>query len=63
MLLIGHSLGGAAALMAAGQLETVRAVATIGAPIEPAHVERLIGVSTTQSHEDGSATQSPSRLT
>lgn len=56
MLLIGHSFGGAAALMAAGQIESVRAVATIGAPSEPAHVERLIGLSKTQSYEDGSAT-------
>ncbi|RMG61713.1 MAG: OsmC family protein [Bacteroidetes bacterium] len=40
-LLIGHSLGGAAVLMAARQLDTVQAVATIGAPAEPAHVKGL----------------------
>jgi putative redox protein len=39
-LLIGHSLGGAAALMAAGRLGAVRAVATVGAPADPAHVLR-----------------------
>ncbi len=33
-LLVGHSLGGAAAIMAARHLETVRAVATIAAPSE-----------------------------
>jgi putative redox protein len=37
-LLIGHSLGGAAALAAAASLATVRAVATIAAPFDPAHV-------------------------
>jgi putative redox protein len=37
-LLVGHSLGGAAALAAGGQMETIRAVATIGAPADVAHV-------------------------
>jgi putative redox protein len=37
-LLIGHSLGGAAALVAASRLEAVKAVATIGAPSSAAHV-------------------------
>ena len=34
-LLIGHSLGGAAVLRAAGRIESVRAVVTIGAPFDP----------------------------
>ena len=55
-LLVGHSLGGAAVLMAASELEEVRAVATIGAPSEPAHVEHLIGATTSKTHDDGSAT-------
>lgn len=37
-LLIGHSLGGAAVLAAAGQIASVRAVVTIGAPFDPGHV-------------------------
>ncbi|MEP3302488.1 MAG: bifunctional alpha/beta hydrolase/OsmC family protein, partial [Roseibium sp.] len=37
-LLIGHSLGGAAVLAAAGDLPEVRAVATIGAPSDVGHV-------------------------
>lgn len=41
-VLIGHSLGGAAVLHAAGDLEHVRAVATIGAPHDPAHVRHLL---------------------
>lgn len=37
-LLIGHSLGGAATLAAAGDLATVKAVATINAPFDVRHV-------------------------
>ena len=42
-LLIGHSLGGAAILAAAGHLPRVKAVATIGAPFDPGHVKGLFG--------------------
>jgi fermentation-respiration switch protein FrsA (DUF1100 family) len=41
-ILIGHSLGGAAVLAAAGRIAEVRAVATIGAPFEPGHVKGLL---------------------
>ncbi|MBC8048720.1 MAG: alpha/beta fold hydrolase [Chitinophagales bacterium] len=37
-ILIGHSLGGAAVLAAAGDIPEVKAVATIGAPSDAAHV-------------------------
>src|SRR6201995_6112641 len=37
-LLVGHSLGGAAVLAAAGQIAEARAVATIAAPSDPGHV-------------------------
>ncbi|KQB98290.1 osmotically inducible protein C [Loktanella sp. 1ANDIMAR09] len=37
-LLIGHSLGGAAALKAAPMLTGIKAVVTIGAPFDPGHV-------------------------
>ncbi|WP_439393601.1 bifunctional alpha/beta hydrolase/OsmC family protein [Bradyrhizobium sp. PMVTL-01] len=40
-LLIGHSLGGAAVLAAAGMIAEARAVATIAAPSDPAHVTGL----------------------
>ncbi len=40
-LLIGHSLGGAAILAAAGDIASARAVATIAAPADPAHVTHL----------------------
>ncbi|RMF03417.1 MAG: OsmC family protein, partial [Bacteroidetes bacterium] len=41
-LLIGHSLGGAAVLHVADKLPSVKAVATIGAPYNPAHVKHLL---------------------
>jgi putative redox protein len=41
-LLVGHSLGGAAAIAAAPGIESCRAVATIGAPADPLHVRKLI---------------------
>ena len=40
-LLVGHSLGGAAVLAAAGAVPEASAVATIGAPADPAHVSHL----------------------
>ncbi|MEM6395185.1 MAG: bifunctional alpha/beta hydrolase/OsmC family protein [Bacteroidota bacterium] len=42
-LLVGHSLGGAAVLCAAHQIPSVKAIATIGAPFDPAHVSNLLG--------------------
>lgn len=45
-LLVGHSLGGAAALAAAAHLPEVTAVATIAAPYEPSHVTGLFGPDT-----------------
>ena len=40
-LLIGHSLGGAAVIFAAAELEKIEAIATIGAPSDPEHVQHL----------------------
>lgn len=42
-LLVGHSLGGAAVLRAAGQIPSVRAVATLAAPFDPDHVLHNFG--------------------
>ena len=41
-LLVGHSLGGAAAIFAAAKIESIKAVATIGAPSNPKHVTHLL---------------------
>ena len=39
-LLIGHSLGGAAVIKAAPEIESARAVVAIGAPSDPGHVSK-----------------------
>ncbi|MBW0144739.1 bifunctional alpha/beta hydrolase/OsmC family protein [Sphingomicrobium clamense] len=54
-LLIGHSLGGAAVIAAAGQCETVRAVATIGAPSDTDHVLTHLGDSIEEIEVEGEA--------
>ncbi len=54
-LLVGHSLGGAAVLAAAGDIEEVKAVVTIGAPADPAHVSHLFESSRAQIESEGSA--------
>ncbi|KJK39476.1 osmotically inducible protein OsmC [Lentzea aerocolonigenes] len=54
-VLIGHSLGGAAVLAAAHRVPEVRAVVTIGAPADTAHVEHLIGSSTAEIETRGVA--------
>ncbi|WP_372595049.1 alpha/beta hydrolase family protein [Actinotalea sp.] len=41
-LLVGHSLGGAAVIAAAARIPEALAVATIGAPSDPAHVTNLM---------------------
>ncbi len=42
-ILVGHSLGGAAVIAAAGEIDEVTAVVTIGAPFDPAHVLHQLG--------------------
>ena len=55
-ILVGHSLGGAAVLAAAGDIPSVRAVATIGAPADPAHVAHLLAGKAGEIREKGAAT-------
>ena len=55
-LLIGHSLGGAAVLAAAPEVDSVKAVVTIGAPAEPSHVENLLSGGLEALQADGEAT-------
>jgi uncharacterized OsmC-like protein/fermentation-respiration switch protein FrsA (DUF1100 family) len=54
-ILVGHSLGGAAVLQAASHIQAVRAVATIGAPFDPAHVKHLFEGSLEEIEERGEA--------
>lgn len=55
-VLIGHSLGGTAALAAAARIESCVAVATIGAPARADHVEKLLGTNRESILQDGEAT-------
>jgi putative redox protein len=55
-LMVGHSLGGAAVLAAAHQIPEVRAVATIGAPSDPAHVAGLFAADRAEIETAGEAT-------
>lgn len=54
-LLIGHSLGGAAVLRAAGQIDSTRAVVTIGAPFDPGHVTHNFDHALDDIERDGEA--------
>ena len=54
-LLIGHSLGGAAVVSAAGQMDSVKGVATIGAPSDPTHVRHLFESHIEEIEREGSA--------
>jgi len=57
-LLVGHSLGGAAVLKVASQIDTVKAVVTIGAPSDPEHVAANFGCHIDEIREKGEATVS-----
>ena len=54
-MLIGHSLGGAAVLRAASQIETVKAVVTIGAPFDPEHVTENFANAISKINTEGQA--------
>jgi len=54
-ILVGHSLGGAAVLAAAGELESARGVCTIGAPADPDHVKHNFGCDIERIEKDGVA--------
>jgi alpha/beta superfamily hydrolase len=54
-LLVGHSLGGAAVLAAAGRIDEVTAVATLNAPSDPSHVEHLLASKKDRIEVDGEA--------
>ncbi len=54
-LVIGHSLGGAAAIAAAAEIPEAKAVAVIGAPADPAHVLHIFGGDLEKIRSEGSA--------
>ncbi|MBO6605750.1 alpha/beta fold hydrolase [Psychroserpens sp.] len=52
-LLVGHSLGGAAVLVAASKLDNIKAVATVGAPATVSHVKHLFSHGIAEVEEKG----------
>ena len=52
-LLVGHSLGGAAVIVAASKLENIKAVATVGAPATVSHVTHLFSHGIEEVNEKG----------
>ncbi|WP_284751911.1 alpha/beta fold hydrolase [Arthrobacter sp. efr-133-R2A-120] len=54
-LLVGHSFGGAAVLSAARDIPDLRAVATVGAPFSPKHVEHVFDSAMDKILSEGSA--------
>ncbi|MEM1407471.1 MAG: alpha/beta fold hydrolase [Bacteroidota bacterium] len=57
-IIIGHSLGGAAVLAAAGGLKSVKSVVTIGSPSDPLHVKHLLSEGLDEITNKGEATVS-----
>lgn len=54
-ILVGQSLGGAATIFAAHEIDSIKAVATIGAPSEPEHVMHLLNCKSEDIERNGSA--------
>lgn len=57
-LLVGHSFGGAAVILAAKQIQSVRAIATLGTPADLHHIKHLLGDYQSQLTNKGTATVS-----
>ena len=54
-ILVGHSLGGAAVIFAGKVIDSIKAVATVGAPSSPAHVQHLFKSSLAEIESSGVA--------
>jgi putative redox protein len=54
-LLVGHSLGGVAALRAAGEVDSVKAVVTVGTPASPGHVGEKLSEARNEAMRSGEA--------
>ena len=54
-LLVGHSLGGAAAIVAAGRIDAIQAVATVAAPADAGHIKKQFHPYREEIERDGSA--------
>lgn len=54
-IMIGHSLGGTATLAASADIDSVKAVVTIGSPFDPSHVTKQFKVYIDEIQEKGAA--------
>ncbi len=54
-LLIGHSLGGAAAIFAASKIQSINAVAVINSPSHPSHLKHLLKDTAYEINKNGKA--------
>lgn len=54
-LIVGHSLGGAASIFAGSQIDSIQAIATVGAPAEPEHVTHLLDDKIVEIESEGKA--------
>lgn len=53
--LLGHSLGGAAVILAAARIKTIRSMAVLAAPFDPAHVRNLLAADELKIRREGEA--------
>ena len=54
-LIVGHSLGGAASIIAGAKIDSIKAIATIGAPSDPEHVTHLLHDKVIEIESEGKA--------
>ncbi len=54
-VIVGHSLGGIAAIFAASRIDSIKAVVSIGAPSYPKHVVKLLADKTEEIEKNGCA--------
>jgi len=54
-LIVGHSLGGAASIFAGAQIDSIQAIATVGAPSDPEHVTHLLKDKVVEIESEGKA--------
>ena len=54
-LLVGHSLGGAAVLLASLRIDSVNAVVTVAAPAQPAHLQKIFADDLDTIEQEGEA--------
>ena len=54
-LIVGHSLGGAASIFAGSQIDSIQAIATVGAPSDPEHVTHLLRDKVVEIESEGKA--------